>query len=285
MNTLPTKTIFLLITALFIVSCDEDKKIVRSEEVSTGQIYATFQVISDGGDDVYAEAQLTKSVPPNSSNDDEIFVRLTSGDELWLSTGESLDAIDFSQDLFGQFSRLSDTQDKFSEAIFEYEASWFIFDRIIINRLGSWYSATLPQSENGEYRFSLLRNDKVSAGNSMVNMAADFSVISPNSSNEFSRNSDDIIVQWNNTETETQVEIEVYTTCSNNNFDSFLITFTNDLGAATIPAGSLSSATLVGTCSTSLNIRKVKIGQFDSKLLAGAVSSYQVRRAVFNTLD
>lgn len=285
MFNLSKQTIIILASIWVLSSCSDSDKTVDSDDVSTGQIYATFQIISDGGEYVHAEAQLTKGVPPNSSNDDEIFVYLTEGDELWFSAGESIDEIDFSGDLFGQFSALSDTQDKFSETRFQEELSWFIFGRVIINRFGTWYSANLPQSENGEYRFSLLRNKGRTSNDSVVTLAEDFNIITPESGTSFSRSADDIIVQWNNLEPATQVELESHTTCSNNNVDSHLMVITADAGTATIPSGSLSSETLVGLCSTTLNIRKVKSGQVDNKFLAGAVHSYQIRRVVFNTTD
>jgi hypothetical protein len=49
-----------------LAACTGDSK-VSSDQVSTSQIFATFQVVSDGGEQVHAEAQLTRDYPPGHS--------------------------------------------------------------------------------------------------------------------------------------------------------------------------------------------------------------------------
>ena len=279
------KMILFVCISVFVVSCDEDDNTVLSDTVATGQMYATFQVVSDGGETVYAEAQLTKGVTPAESDDDELFVRLVGSDELWFSAGESINNIDFSDDLFDTLEGLDDTQARFNLSRSGRVIYDFIFFRQIINTFGTWYSATLPRSEEQEYRVVLLRKSNDIAENSQVVLPDDFSIVSPSSGAQFSRGSDDILVEWSMTESDVTVDIEVNITCPNTSVQSYSSPINSDTGSFVISAGELALPDLVGTCSTTLNVRKVRVGQFDPRFVGGAVNGYQIRRVVLTTGD
>ncbi|WNO10142.1 hypothetical protein [Teredinibacter sp. KSP-S5-2] len=255
---------------------DDNTNRVDSDYVATGDIYATIQVVADEGDTIYAETQLTKGVPPSYSG--KIYVQLVNSDELWFSAGDNISAIDLSDDFFGEFAQFPDTQDRFYQAKTTSERYGFLWDKVIINEYGTWYSAELPKKEQTEFTISLLRDHKTSAVNSMVKIPGDFQLIQPQSIESFSRSTDDIVVEWNNLESDTQVEVEAVTTCSDYSVETYSQLFDTDLGSATITAGSLQDVSLVGDCTTTLNLRKIKIGQFDSKFIGGTINGYQIRR-------
>lgn len=283
----PTRVLgFTLLCSLTLAGCDDDDdNNVLSDTVSTGQIYATFQVVSDGNDEVFVEAQLTKGVPPTQNNQRESFVRLVDGDQLWLSTGEDISQIDLSNNVFDGVKALSDTQVRFEERRTEresYRLSFlFLFDRVILSDFGDSYSAELPNTSS-RFRISFLRDDSRNATDSFVDLAEPFSVVSPSVNSRFSRSRDDIMVEWDNTDSESSVEIAANVSCPNGSFYEYTSTIDNDTGMFVIGAGTLDQSNLQGICSTTLNVRKVRTGQFDPRFIGGAVNSYQVRRVVFN---
>lgn len=283
MKGIATKILLLTFMSSLFIACYDDDNTVNSDGVATGQIYATFQIIADGDDYVYAEAQLTDGIPPLNTEDEATFVQLVGNDELWLSAGEDLREVDISDDIFGSFSDLEDTQAPFKSASRRRESYDFLFSRVIINELGTWYSARLPESEEREYHISLFRDrdDGTTARDSIVTLPESFNVTSPVSGDRMSRSGDDIVVQWSNADSVSSIEVEANTTCQGNSFDSVSVSDNIDVGMLTISAGVLDSELLSGTCSTTLNVRKIRVGQFDSKFIGGAVNGYQIRRIVF----
>lgn len=269
---------------LLLSSCDDDDKdIISSENVSTGRMYATFQVVADGSEDVFVEAQLTLNVPPQNSNDEETFIRLDDDeDELWLSAGESIDDIDLADgDIFGDFEDIFEKHARFEETVSQRDVYTFLFEEVIINEFGTSYSAQLPVSEFGEYRVSLLRDSLSSATDSIVTVPQNFSLTSPIANERYSRSADNILVEWTNVDAAASVQIDVNITCPENDFVSYSSTTETDSGSFTILAGELVTEEISGVCSATLIVRKVNVGQFDSAFIGGAVNGYQVRRRVF----
>lgn len=287
MNSIRTKLFLMTLMSPLLVACGGgDDNTVLSEGVATGQMYATFQVISDGDGDVYAKAQLTDGIPPLSAVDESTFVRLVGSDELWFSAGDDLRDTDISDDIFGGFQDLEDVQAPFKSSVTRRDSHDFLYVRVIISELGTWYSARLPESEALEYRISLFRDgdDGTSARDSVVILPEAFNLVSPSTSERLSRSEEDIVITWTNADAASSVEVEAITTCADTSFDSYSVMQTIDVGTLTINAGDLDSVLLSGNCSTTLNVRKVRIGEFDSRFIGGAVNGYQVRRMVFVTV-
>lgn len=273
----------LLVAVAATIGCDDDAKVVDSDHVATGQIYATFQVMSDGSGEVHAEAQLTKDVPPDASDEPDTFVRLVNKDELWLSVGPDLTSIDFSDDLFGTLAELDGKQIRFRNTGTELEFYSFIFFRQIINSFGTWYSAALPQSDEREYRVAFLRERDYSSTVSSVVLPEPFSILAPTAGETLSREMDDFILEWSNPESGVDVEIEVNTTCTDSEFDTFTEVVEVDTGIFILPAGTLDSPALTGNCSSTINLRKSRSGELDARFVGGAVIGYQIRRIVISS--
>ncbi len=275
-----TLTVFFCI--LFLSACDDDDpEIISSENIATGRMYATFQVVADGSEEVYAEAQLTLDVPPQSIEDEETFIRLQSDDELWLSAGESIAEITSDEDIFGSFEDIFEKHERFEETVRQEEIYSFLFDQLIISEFGTWYAAQLAVSDDREYRFSLIRDSMSSAIDSVVTVPENFSLISPSANGRFSRSEDDIFIEWTNVDPTASVQIDVNITCPDNDFVSYSSAQEIDSGSFTILAGELVADEISGVCSGTLIVRKVKVGQFDTRFVGGAVNGYQVRRSVF----
>ncbi len=282
------KLILMFFLVFMLCACGTDSEdTVNSDAVATGDIYATFQVVSDGDGYVYAEAQLTRGITPSESFSEFAFVRLVDKDELWLSAGEDIESLSLSDNLFERFKDLEDTQGVFRAASSPRESYEFLFARVTINNFGTWYSARLPLSDDREYRVALFRDEDVgaSARNSVVVIPDTFEITSPLQSERFSRMDDDIVLEWDAVDVQSSVEVEAVTTCSDESVETFLVTETTDAGSYTISAGELAEDTLNGACSTTLNVRKVRLGQFDSRFVGGAVHGYEVRRIVIVTED
>ncbi|PCK09242.1 MAG: hypothetical protein COA42_05130 [Alteromonadaceae bacterium] len=283
---LRNKLISISLVVLFLSACSGDNDIVvDSDTVSTGRIYATFQVISEGGDRVFSEAQLTRNAPPRDSNDSTTFVRLVGNDVLWFSAGSSVDDIDFSDNIFGDLDTYEDQHTTFSPSTTPRGSYFFLWYRLILNDFGTWYSASLPQSENENtpYFFSLFRDNATTADSSSVTISPAFSIVAPQDNTAFSRSSDDIIIEWDNTDPQASIEIEVNFTCSFSDTFSFSAVIDTDPGIYTIPAGDLDMIDGGGDCSATLSVRKVHLGQFDSAFVGGTVNSYQIRKVVFRS--
>ncbi|VUD51393.1 hypothetical protein TDB9533_01417 [Thalassocella blandensis] len=272
--------------ASILIGCDDDgPKIVNSDTVSTNQVFATYQVFSDGSQYVYAEAQLTRLTPPSETEDEDSFVHLVDKDELWFASELNLLDQQFSSDVFGELEQLRDTQTRFKASTRQEELYNFIFFRTIINPFGNWYSAQLPLNTNGIYQISLFRENTVEARYSTITLPNNFSIIAPDSLALYSRSMDDIIVEWNNTETDLSVEIETTVACPDQSFESYSETLTSDSGTYVIPAGTLSEPHLVGRCTTTINVRKALLGTIDPNLVGGLASGYQIRRVSFVSED
>ncbi len=284
-NTTKNLVSILLMVSLITACGDDSDPQVRSDSVATGQMFATFQVISDGEDYVYAEAQLTRNVPPLNVSNSTDFIHLVDNDELWLSAGPDIEAIAIEDNIFGAFRDLENTQAEFQQSYSQRESYDFLFSRVIINELGTWYSARLPQSAEREYRVALFRHQDTGtpARDSVVTLPPPYNVTSPISGSQLSRSTDDIDITWNDIDPLSSVEVETVTTCANNNVETFATTELSDDGAITIAAGELTADTLTGTCSTTINIRKIRIGQFDARFIGGTVNGYQIRRMVIVT--
>ena len=282
------KIILILGFTIFIFGCSEDASddVVRSEGISTGQIYATFQLLDDGDGFVYIEAQLTDGVPPADANSPTTFVRLVNRDELWLSRGGAFLDVDLSDNLFAGVDQISETHERLSETTRETERWNFLYFSNIINSFGNWYNGILLATDEREYYVTLNRdNEGVPANRSRVTIPESFDLLAPSSAAQFSRVNDDLVIEWNNVSTGYDVNIEIITTCSDFTVETYSETITNDPGMLVIPAGALASDDLVGTCSSTLQVRKVSIGQLDSRFFGGIINGHQIRRVVITSIE
>ncbi len=292
MNWTLTKIIFVLFAPAFFMGCSDSDNIetVHSDAVATNEIYALLQVVADGEGYVHAEAQLTRGAPPADVTD-ATFVKLVDDDELWLSAGPDIESITFTDDIFGGFSDLDESQALFFEAQNASNESYeFLFIRVVSIEDGRWYSARLPVSEEREYRVALFRNTDIgtSARDSVVVLPLAYEITSPAIQTpplEFSRSTDDILIEWDVIDTSATVELEANTTCLDDAVDSFGVSGLVDDGSLTISSGDLDSELLNGSCSTTLNIRKARLGQLDARFNGGIVQGYEVRSVVITTVD
>ena len=281
------KILLVIGLAMVVFACSEDSddNVVLSDGISTGQIYATFQLLDDGDGFVYIEAQLTDGVPPRDANASTTFVRLSRGDNLWLSRGGTFLDVDIDGNLFSGVDLISETHERLAETRTETERWNFLYFSNTINSFGNWYNGMLLATDVGEYYVSLIRNDSVNVDQSSVTIPESFDLLSPSPAAQFSRSGDDIVVQWNNISDNYDVNIEVITTCANLTVDTYSENIPNDTGTLIIPAGTLVNSDLIGTCSSTLQVRKVSIGQLDSRFFAGIINGHQIRRVVFSTTE
>ena len=285
MNTNRIRYFTLYLSFLFILAACNGDTAVDSNRVATGDIFATFQVISDGNEDVHVEAQLTKGVPPSSSRNSETFVSLVGEDKLWFSSEKTLNEVDIQDDFFAGLKELNGTQTPILESKRQREYYIFLWWRAIISEFGTWYSGFLPQDDDGLYNIALIRPKHTSSYDTSVQLPASYSVVQPIVGERFSRASDTIIIEWTNTQIDMDVEIEVITRCAESETDTYSAFLAEDSGMHIIPAGELSQPFLQGECSTTINIRKITNGTLDSKFFGGVVNGYQVRRTVIATID
>ncbi len=287
-------TIMGLLSSVFLIGCSEDDNVetVHSDAIATVDIWSLFQVVSDGEGYVQAEAQLTRGQPPADPEANVTYVKLVADDELWLSAGPDIESLTFTDDIFGGFSALEDSQALFVEAVSTPSESYeFLFIRVESIEDGRWYSARLPVSEEREYRVVLFRNSDVGTSDREpdVVLPLAYEITSPTietSSLHFSRSEDDILIEWDSIDSLATVELEANTTC----LDDAVGTFVGepsvlDSGSVTISAGALVSESLSGTCSTTVHIRKVRRGEFDSNFSGGRIVGYEIRSIAITTVD
>lgn len=260
-----------------VAACSYDNY-VASNEVSTRQIFATFQIVDEGGDQIFAEAQLTRDLPPNQPNNRDTFVKLESDDQLWLSAGEHFSQVSISDDLFGGLKEFNETQIQMratQEILYT-----FLFGTI--NYDGDRYAARLPHSENGQYQVALIRQHHTDATESTITMPIDFELSAPLASDTYSRSNDIIQIDWAPVEENVSIKVEIKTSCLNDGFHSYLDTVEMDEGRHTIDAGVLEGE---GHCTSVINLVKSRLGSFDSAFTGGRVAGHQIRSVAINTTD
>lgn len=265
---------------LCLLACDDDST-VNSNDVTSSQIFATFEIYSDGSDQVYAAAQLTKDEPPSSASDDDIFIRLTGDDKLWFSAGENIDDIDPGDDLFSSLEQLEQTQTLMTRS--QLSTGFFFNSYIFYNNV--WYSGRLPQSAEGLYGVALLRNVDTDAKYSSVQMPTAFSLYAPESNNTYSRSNDVLAIEWSPTQIGVNVSLEINTSCINGDFDSYTQIESSDTGMILLDAGTLDSIYLSGSCTSTVDVIKTQSGQFDSAFDGGRISAHQIRSVTITTTD
>lgn len=270
----------------FVIGCKSspDSR-VSSSQVYTGQIFSLFHVISEGGDNVFIEAQLTQGIPATVENENDVFIRLSAGDALWASTGESFEELDLGgDDIFASLDALHDTQIELEPGSAAIGHGYSFFGtQIYASEI--WYSARMPQTDEGRYRISLFREDDLLADASTVTLPSAFSVSHAAVGGTYSRSLDDIDITWTNVEADVSVEVETNVICPGGGFDSDRVLLSADEGAYTISAGTFDSPLLEGRCSATVNIRKVRLGEFDSAFTGGYMLGYQVRKLSFSTME
>ncbi len=275
-----TKIIASASCGVFLLACDDDST-VNSSDVNSSQIFATFEIYSDGSDQVYAAAQLTKDQAPSPSSDGDVFIRLVSGDKLWFSTGDNIDDLDFGEDLFSSLEQLEQTQTLMTRA--QYNGDYFFNSDIFYHN--AWYAGRLPPSAEGQYAVALLREIDTDAKYSTVQMPAAFSLLAPESNDSYSRSNDVLAIEWSPTQIGVSMSLEIKSSCINGDFDSYSQIESSDIGMAILDAGTLDSVYLNGDCTTTVNVIKTQLGQFDSTFDGGRISAHQIRSVTITTTD
>lgn len=270
------------LSALGLASCLGDSNIyVTSDQVPTNQIFATVQVVEDGGDQVFVEAQLTRNLPPRQPGNRDVFVSLTEADQLWLSIGPHYSQLDMGGDIYRELQRLNETQKKL-EPTREQHFS-FLFGRVSVQ--GDRYVARLPRNPDGQYQVALLRQGNTDAPESSARVPESFSIQAPRAGDLYSRSNDYIQIDWSPVEANTPVTIEVRTSCVNDSFSTVTETLSGDDGSVTLEPGALASDDLDGACASTISVIKSRLGNFDSAFTGGYVAGYQVRSVAINTSD
>lgn len=282
LNLHSVKIITLATLGFVLAACGGDSdSTVNSNDVTSSQIFATFEIYSDGGDQVYAYAQLTKDEPPTAASDDDIFIRLVDEDKLWFSAGENIDDINLNGDLFSALERLEQTQIHMTRS--SNRNSNFFGSNIFYNNV--WYSGRLPQSDEGRYGVALLREIDSDAKYSSVQMPSAFTISSPEIYNTFSRSADAMSIEWFPTQAGLTISLEINSSCLNDEFASYTQTINSDTGSIILDAGTLDSPYLTGSCTTTIDLVKTELGQFDSAFDGGRISASQTRSVTITTTD
>ena len=273
----------------FLLACngDDGDKVVSSEFVETAQIYATIDVYSNTATAAYASVQLTKDAAPRDNTPGDEYVKLQAGDQLWMTTGTNLDDIDLNGNLFSGLEDLSKTQELFESEIQGYPVFplFFFFWSAIYETQVNYNGRLNDVDEGASYTVSLLREYKQDARYSTVTMPLGFDLTAPQTTDEFSRSEDDLLIEWWPVEDGVNVEISLNTDCPAFGSDSVLIYPDEDEGLALIEAGALASENLGGNCTTSLTLAKRRTGQLDASFTGGYISANQVRSLSFTTTD
>lgn len=271
----------LAIMPVVLAACLHDSSTnVPSDEVPTSQIFATFQVIEEGGQEVYVEAQLTRDMAPNQP-DGDTFVRVSGSDQLWLSGGEHFSQLEIEGDLFQALRSLGGTQIQFRTA----QEIVYLFLGLTINMDGDRYFARLPEHEDGHYQVAFLREGYTSALESSVMVPEDFTITRPLAGDNFSRADDAIRIDWTPVESDVVVRIEVKSSCLDGESDVYREFLDQDPGTHELAPGVLSSESLNGYCTSSINVIRSRLGSFDPVFAGGRVAGHQIRGVSVTTTD
>lgn len=282
------KKVSALCALLVLASCDSDDsdRSVRSDDVATSRIYASFQVLADGYGEVVVEAQLTEQLPPGQTDDADYFLHLSGGDELWLSRGPlSHYDIELDDNLFDALQDFSDDHVDLDSVTTIRESFNFLFLFSWISEFGRTYSAYLDQKGDSEFSVSFTRDSGDDVYTSTVELPEDFSLISPLVNDDYSRADDAINISWDNSLDNVDVQISVVTTCNNGVSSEYTATETADLGVHEIPAAALDMPELSGRCVATLSVSKINTLPAHPAFAGGVITGHQLRRVSFVTLE
>ncbi len=277
----------LLFISLTLFACDDDTdEVVSSELVLTSNIYATIDVYSDADSEAYCSVQLTVDEPPNDEKPGDEYVKLLAGDQLWMTTEESIDNVDLGSDLFAGLKELSTTQELFESESRGYTVFPFFFFWSILKETQVFYNANMDGVESGAtYTISLLRKYKKDAKSSVVTMPYAFDLLAPSPQDSFSRSADSIQIEWMPLEDNVAVEASFNTSCPGLGESSHTLEVVADDGLLLVDASELESDDISGDCNTTLTLVKRRTGQLDSAYTGGHISANQVRTVSFITTD
>lgn len=263
---------------------DSPDTTINSEAVATSDLYATFQVIAEGDERVFVEAQMTVEVPPSEGSDDDIFVELSSNDSLVVSGDIDIEQAELpGEDLFAELDALYDQYVPMKKAQTSAQAHSFLFGDFRLYDSNIWYRANLPQARDRQYNISLLRPNFRNAEAVEVTLPEAFTLQVNN--RVYSRSDDPIPLSWTTGDEAVSVQLHTKLSCANGVTRAMETTLNTDTGQYTYPAGALADEGVHGPCSATVSLRKVRLGQFDPAFSGGMVLGYQVRNIAFNTDD
>lgn len=278
------KSVLAVSVAALLGACGGDT-VVPSSSTPTSQMRATIEIYSDRADSANASVQLRTVSSMDSSNDE--YIELLDEDGLWFTTGANLREQELGSDWFESLSGLAQTQRLLSTTI-RYRSGpiFFLFWSNMVPEQVH-YNATLNNVPDGaSYTVSLLRRSRsTDALESTVTMPQAFDLLSPSSNHTLSRSSDPVQVEWSISEENTTVEVDVTTTCVNEREYRYQTSVDQDTGTIQLDAGEIDSDSVSGSCSTTLTLARVRLGQLDSAYGGGSISARQVRTATFTTAD
>lgn len=265
------------ISMALLAGCDDDEA-ERSDRVDTGRTYVDMRVSASNTQSVTASVQLLNADP---LPDEQLALR--GGDELWFSYGQSIDqlTLDSENGLFDAFQALPQKMTRLSGGQDRYRFFWhtWLYGDV-------WYHGTLDEIEDERYFISYLRKEHRDAPDSYVTLPEIFSISAPLANETYSR-ANDIVINWEPSDTDLDVQIGVFVDCTNSDDLSYddLISVPTDTGTYTLPAGTLNNGDVSGTCVTTIEVSKNQTGTIDTGLYGGRIIGERFRSVSFETTN
>ncbi len=207
-------------------------EVVSSNDVKTSGVYASMRVTAtgDGTSDVVAQL-LVGGALSNTSLD------LSAGDRLDLIVGSDTQTMQTSKGLFGNMS---------------YHAT------VADDRENTPFRIAFTRASNDPAEADCLGGD---APNSFATLPAPFDIVGPNSDDTFSRETDDILIEWNAFGHIDDIHLSIDGSC----ISSHDMNGVDDSGVITIPAGTLEPdvGEELSTCDLTIELRRIRTGMVD----------------------
>lgn len=279
MNTRVISTVFATAVLVSLASCGESEdRSINSTNLPSTKLYAVYEIYADASEQVFFQAQLTADKAPSDNRDDDTFVRLVDGDELWASYSTSISNASVGEDLFTDTEVFADNHVQLASGGFNF----FFFSDIYYAE--NWYSAQLEYMGDQPYYMTMERANGNPIDKSFVTLPAPFTIAALTDTN-ISRSTDALIIDWQPVENDVEINIEILMSCPDGFSDHITRKLDTDEGSVTLNAGDLYFDTLTGSCSATANIIKTRLGTLDSRYIGGNISGHQHRSIVFNTSD
>lgn len=280
MNKYVKSTLFTSAVIVSLTSCgDSEDRSVNSTNLPSTNMHAVFEIYTDASEQVFFNAQLTADRAPSDDRDDDTFVRLVKGDQLWASYGTSISNISLGEDLFTDTEAVANNHVQLATGSFNFA---FFFSEIYYAE--NWYGAQLEYRGDLPYYITLERPNGKPIDRSNVTLPKPFTITSL-ANTEISRSADSITFAWQPVENDVGINVEIQLSCPDGFSEYLTRKMDTDEGSITLNVGDLYFDTLEGSCSATANIIKSRLGTLDSRYIGGNISGHQHRSIVFNTSD
>jgi hypothetical protein len=232
------KDSLILVAGLALVGTACEK--VESEDVNTSGIYANIQVVANG--DGQSQVIATLKVGGDTSN---VFIDMSGDDKLEATSGEENKEL---------------AKDNEVGNIVRYKAS---FD---------------GDEEDKDFKVAFIRTVDDGAPESTVTLPAPFGITSPDADTSFSRENDDLVIEWENAGTEDAMHISANGDC----VKLYTKAIDGDPGTHTIEKTVIDPKDEQETvnCPVTVTITRTRGGTLDTAYGEGGVISGQVVRTL-----